>query len=134
MTIQKNELTIQQIRELAKSASEDLGGLQPGYNRAAVERVESFIERERVDLNKEARVLLTNRLGAFLGECILEAIEADWQWYEPLHTWGILSRSGLWIFPFSKVHKQLTEGRNAGESILNFFDTAIAYAPSGKLP
>lgn len=133
MASQENELTVQQIHELAKSASEDFGGLQLGYRRAAVELAENFIERERMDLGEEARGSLTNRLGAFLGECILEAIEGEWQWYEPLHTWGILTRSGLWIFPFSKVHKQLAEGRNAGESILNFFDTAIAYAPSGKL-
>ncbi len=134
MTTHKNDLTVEQIRELAKITSEDLGLWELGYSRAAVEKVEDFVERERMNWGQETRGSWANRLGAFLGECLLETLEGQWQWHEALHTWGILFQSGLWAFPFSKIHKQLEEGSSSGESILHFFDSAVAYAPSGKLP
>ena len=69
----------------------------------------------------------------FLGECIVSATTGKWEWAEQEKDWCVAFSSGAKAFPFHKVWKQLKDGREAGESILGFYNVTINFVATGKL-
>ena len=128
---------IERIRQLAARVvieSEPISGIDFGFNRASVEWVEGDIERYRQGrTNSDAPTDLVGLYGAFLGECITVATNAQWQWDSKTGAWGILFPNGTWAFPFAKVSKQFANGVEGGDSIAGFYDIAVEYIATGKL-
>jgi hypothetical protein len=93
-----------------------------GYNRNSVEWLDGYIERLRADgdLANEQAENLTQIFACFLGESIRATYGGAWR--EQNGTWGVFFKDSTAAFPFSKVHKQITDGREGGDSILSFFD------------
>ena len=106
-----------------------------GLNRASVEWVDGFIERQRQrpELDDQARSGLVNRLGSFLGECLVANTSGAWAWVESQGTLGVQFPTGNCAFPFAKVAKQFENGREGGDSVLGLFDTVLAMSAAGKL-
>ena len=142
--------TEEKIRANAQLVVEGLGeasgmGEEFGYNRESVEWVEGYIERQRKRGGSKAEIeSLVQVIGSFLGECIVRTYGGKWREYEG--QLGIIFSENVptdapveeitqteeellsggstlhAVFPFSKVGKQFQQGRDAGESILGFFD------------
>ena len=106
-----------------------------GLNRASVEWVDGFIERQRKrsDLDDQARSGLINRLGSFLGECIVANTKGSWAYIESEGTIGVQFQNGNCVFPFNKVMKQFDNGLAGGDSIVGLFDSVLALIAAGKL-
>jgi hypothetical protein len=124
--IKKNaELVIKQLGPLS--------GIEFGLNRASVEWVEGFIERQRAreDFDPDAGNL-DSVLGSFLGECIIANARGEWQ-SSDLYGWGIAFSGDDWAFPFAKVEKAFRNGVAGGDSILSFYDTTVDFLATGKL-
>ncbi|HWE87109.1 MAG TPA: hypothetical protein VG267_19340 [Terracidiphilus sp.] len=111
------EMVVEKLRPLS-----GLGG-GFGYNRASVEWVEGFIERQRCgeNLSAEATQNLTGILGSFLGECVVRAYGGVWR--EAGGGWGVFFDTKNGVFPFSKVGTQFAQGVEGGDGILGFFET-----------
>ena len=111
-----------------------LSGIEFGLNRASVEWVEGFIERQRTreDFDPEAGSSLESVLGSFLGECIIANAGGEWQ-SSDLYGWGIAFSADDWAFPFAKVEKAFRNGVEGGDSILSFYDTTVHFLATGKL-
>jgi hypothetical protein len=132
------EKGIFRIRELAAWVVErfrPLSEVDFGLNRASVQWLEGFIERQRPRRDPIEGVPegLVNTLGAFLGECLAAATGGAWEWDEQRQDWSIRFASGACAFPFAKVGKQFANGLESGDSILSFYDVAVEYIASGKL-
>jgi hypothetical protein len=119
---------LEMIRADAEMVVEKLGPLSGlgagfGYNRASVEWVEEFIERQRSggNLGAEATQNLAGILGSFLGECFVRAYGGAWQ--QTGDGWGVFFDAKNGLFPFNKVGKQFAHGVEGGDGILGFFDT-----------
>src|SRR5205823_3476954 len=97
-----------------------------GYNRASVEWVEGFIDRQRkTGLSGESTYTLVQVLGSFLGECLVRVYGGVWR--KQGDAWGVFfdDRNNA-AFPFAKVNKVFSEGLEGGESVLGFFDAVPA--------
>ena len=113
----------ERIRANAKLAIGRLGpisglGSEFGYNRVSVEWLDGFIERGRGNIKADDG--LAQVLGSYLGECIIHVYGGGWR--ERDGRWGIFFDDSNAVFPFSKVQKQIENGRDTGDSVLNFFD------------
>ena len=110
-------------------------GISFGLNRPSVEWIDGFVERQRQrsDLDDQAKSGLVNRLGSFLGECIAANTKGDWAWIESEETFGIRFPSGNCCFPFNKVAKQFDNGRAGGDSVVGLYDSVLAMIAAGKL-
>lgn len=108
------------IRELGP-----LSNIEFGLNRASVEWVEGFIERQRArpDFDPNNAGIVTT-LGCFLGECLIAAVNGRWQLHEGLG-WSVEFAPDRFAFPLAKVEKQLRYGQDGGDSILSFYDTTV---------
>ena len=104
------EQGISGIRRLALYVIQEfqpLSEIDLEFNAESVAGAEGFIERERSrrDLSKGVPEGLVNRLGSFLGECIVAATGGKWESSEEQKDWGIQFESGSLAFPFVKVLK-----------------------------
>jgi len=111
------------IRKHARLAISKFGpisglGEQFGYNRISVEWVDGFIERGREGTKIDGG--LVQVLGSYLGECVIHVYGGCWREHEG--NWGVFFDDSNAVFPFSKVQKQIENGRDQGDSVLNFFD------------
>jgi hypothetical protein len=92
-----------------------------GFNRESVAWVEGYIERLRdAGMTDEARGLLGQKLGCFLGQCLIATYGGKWRTDE--RGYGVVLDKGGVAYPLSKVHKQFADGAAGGQSILSFFD------------
>ncbi|MFI6815931.1 hypothetical protein ACIBG7_26235 [Nonomuraea sp. NPDC050328] len=101
-----------------------------GLDRASVEWVDGFVERQRARLAPGELGALPSVVGCFLGACLVEATPGRWARDEE-QGWGIEFPSGNWAFPISKARKQFEEG--PGDSILAFYDMTLALVRDGRL-
>jgi len=126
------------LRHTAAAVIEQLGplsGIEFGLNRDSVEWVTGFIERQRArpDFDNDTISGLTGAIGSFLGESIIAATGAQWEWSEEYGQWSIALGGNNAAFPFGKVHKQLESGLEGGESIISFYDIVVQYLSTGAL-
>jgi|SRR5438105_1559691 len=110
-------------------------GIAFGLNRPSVEWVDGFVERQRQrpDFDDQAKSGLVNRLGSFLGECIVANTKGSWAWIESQGTVGVQFPNGNCVFPFNKVAKQFDNGRTGGDSVVGLYDSVLAMIAAGKL-
>ena len=130
--------TRRKIRANSDLVVQQLGpqsGIPFGLNRASVEWIDGFIERQRQrpELDDQARSGIVNRLGSFLGECLVANTKGAWAWVESQGTVGVQFPGGNCAFPFAKVLKQFENGRAGGDSTLGLFDTVLAMTAAGEL-
>lgn len=103
-----------------------------GLNKPSVAWVEGFIERQRQHKGlEEGNNRLVDVLGSFLGEAIIAQTDGHWARSEEGGL-GVMFKSGGTAFPFSKVAKQFSDGLEAGESILSFYDFSTKHAATGR--
>lgn len=112
------------IRENAALTIRTLGHCCPidfGLNAESVAWVEGWIEHQRArpDFDGPLAERLTDVLGSFLGECMIEAYGGRWELIDG--RWGLRLPHGSAAFPFTKVRKQLDMGLEGGESIASFY-------------
>ncbi|HEU4324458.1 MAG TPA: hypothetical protein VFS21_15055 [Roseiflexaceae bacterium] len=112
------------IKENAALTIRTLGHCCPidfGLNAESVAWVEGFIERQRArpDFDGPLADRLTDVLGSYLGECMIEIYGGRWELLDG--RWGVRLPNGNAAFPFTKVHKQFDEGLDGGESVASFF-------------
>ena len=129
------EERLEQIRANAELVTRELSherGAEVGFNSDGVAYVEEFIERQRSGFPDTARQLVSV-LGCYLGEAIIEALpNADWA-EDQDGVLIVLFPNGDSAYPFNKVEKQIAEGRDAGESILSFYNVCLHFVAAGKL-
>lgn len=119
--------------DLAISQLGPLSGLDFGMNRDSVEWVDGFIERQRSrdDFDPSQSSRLIGVLGSFLGECLIAAAGGEWRHSDA--GWSVTFPNNAKAFPFAKVEKQFANGRQAGDSILGFYDVAVRVVATGRL-
>lgn len=126
------------IRELAAQAIATFGPLSDvafGFNRPSVVWVEGYIERDREHRGSEGdSKAMVDLLGAFLGECLLDAIAGEWIWDDYQQDWCVALAAGGRVFPMGKVWKLYHSGLAGGESIVSFYDVVVDFLAKGKLP
>lgn len=89
------------------------------YDERSVEWLDGFIERQRERMSPDEAVNISQMLGCFLGECIIENFGGEWQQTE--HGLGVIFSDGNAGFPLNKVEKQFKNG--AEDSVLSFYQT-----------
>jgi hypothetical protein len=93
-----------------------------GYNAESVAWLDGFIERQRVRpefAGEEEVERITQTLGSFLGECVIECYGGEWR--EQEGSWAVDFGDGNSAFPFNKVRKQFANG--AGDGVASWFKT-----------
>ncbi len=115
------ELIKQNAAAVARIAS-TLLGKELGYDEAGVRWLDEYIQNQHLQGDPELRDKLADRLGSFLGECIIRTYGGRWE--QENGNWCVRLGPGNAAFPFVKVAKQLAHGREGGDSVLAFF-TAI---------
>jgi hypothetical protein len=126
------------LQQTAASVIEQLGplsGIEFGFNRESVEWVTEFIERQRArpDLDNDMISGLTGAVGSFLGESLIAATGARWEWSDEFQQWSINLGGNNTAYPFAKVRKQLESGLEGGESIISFYDIILKHVVTGNL-
>lgn len=127
---------IELLKKNADLVIEQLGplsGIEFGLNKASVEWVEGFIERQRAreGFDPDNTGNLVSLLGCFLSECIIANAGGEWR-LSDLYGWGIEFSDGNCAYPIAKVGKAFRNGLEGGDSILSFYDTAELLS-KGKL-
>jgi hypothetical protein len=107
---------MKEIEELADTVKVQLN-LE--YNEASVEFVEGFIERNKLQIEKENWDGLINSLGAFLGQCIIENYGGKWEFDEETQATCVAFDNKNKVYPFAKVSKQFENG--LAESISSLY-------------
>ena len=106
--------------ELVISVGRDRLGVELAFDHAGVQWVDGYIERLRESFPVEKRPAIIDRLGAFVGECIISTYGGEW--VEQDGSWGVQVSPSLWACPFAKIDKQFENGPE--DSVESFF-TAI---------
>lgn len=88
------------------------------FDAAGVQRLNDFIEAERVSLQGEGREGVIKALGCFLGECLVQTYQGTWA-AGPDDTTGVGLHNKLFFNPFYRVEQHMTHG--AAESVAGFF-------------
>ena len=89
------------------------------YDSKSVKFLEGFIERTKVNMEKDEWSGLINSCAAFLGECIIENYGGIWKKDENGNI-GISFDDKNIAYPFAKVTKQFDNG--LGDSIFSFYN------------
>ena len=112
-----------------------LSGIAFGLNRASVEWVEGFIERQRSQpgFDPDNTDNLVSVLGSFLGECLIANAGGAWHWSDEHSAWSVHFGGNTQAFPFAKVRKLFLNGLEGGDSILSFYDIVVDYLATGRL-
>jgi hypothetical protein len=98
-------------------ASKELGQ-DVGFDEAGVRWLDGFIQRQHDHGDPAIRTGLTQTLGSYLGECVLQCFGGSWA-EDADGRLGVRFSEGNYAFPFAKVEKQLSNG--AEDSVLSFF-------------
>lgn len=115
--------------EMVLAVARDDFGQNVGFDAAGVRWLNGYIQRLVDQGGVEASEELCDRLGSFLGTCIIETHGGTWQDTE--HGWAVVLDQNLAVFPFNKTLKHLTEGE--GDSVLGLYTSIpamIGYAGS----
>lgn len=98
-------------------------GFELGYDEPSIEWIDGFIERQRAreNVDAEATVGLSSKLGCFLGEALCANLGGTWQQTE--YGLGVVFPNGNTAYPLAKVDKQFANG--ADDSVLSFYQTAL---------
>jgi hypothetical protein len=126
------------LRQTAAAVIEQLGplsGIEFGLNRESVDWVTGFVERQRARPDFDAGMIsgLTGAIGCFLGESLIAATGARWEWSDEFGQWSIALGGNNAAYPFGKVRKQLESGLEGGESIISFYDVVVQHLQTGAL-
>lgn len=129
---------IEPIKKNSEFVIEQLGplsGIAFGLNKASVEWVEGFIERQRSRPGFDPDNLdnLVSVLGSFLGECLIAKAGGVWHWSDERSDWSVHFGGNNHAFPFARVRKLFLNGLEGGDSILSFYDVAVDYLATGRL-
>jgi hypothetical protein len=92
-----------------------LSGIDFGYTRESVEWLEGHIERMRQAGQFEAEATkdkLISVYGSFLGECVVRCYGGVWTQQKGI--WCVAFEGGNFVYPFSKVTKQMEHGLEEG--------------------
>jgi hypothetical protein len=106
------ELVIQELRPA--------GGMDFGYNKESVKRLEGHIEQLRLSgafQVEETKNKLADQYGAFLGECIINCYGGDWSQWRGF--WGVNVDKYNRLMPIGQVRDQMEKGLKSG--ISDFF-------------
>ena len=110
------------MTELKNLADETKKQLKLKYDSSSVKFLEGFVERTKVNIEKDNWSGLINSCGAFLGECIIENYGGIWKKDEKGNV-GISFDDKNIAYPFAKVSKQFENGLR--DSIFVFLDATI---------
>ena len=80
------------------------------YDEASVTFIESFIERNKQQIEKEQWNGLINSLGAFWGQCIIENFGGKWEMDQDLQSVCVAFDDKNKVYPFAKTSKQFENG------------------------
>lgn len=112
MTVQEQiranaEMVVEQLRQIS-----DVPDFS--YNAASVAWVNDFVERQRArpDIDDAGRERLCQKLGSYLGECVIACYGGAWQSQEG--TWAVAFNAGNAVFPFNKIRKRFDNGSEDG--------------------
>lgn len=106
------------MTELKNLAEETKKQLKLKYNSDSVKYLEEFIERTKMNVERDNWSGLINSCGAFLGECIIENYGGVWK-KDKKGNVGIKFNNKNIVYPFAKVSKQFENG--LGDSIFSFY-------------
>ena len=107
---------------LVVAAAQDELGRDVGLDADGVRWLDGYVQRLHDQGGVDEPEALCDRLGAFLGECIIQAYGGRWQ--EDEHGWAILLAGDLAVYPFNKTYKHLAYG--AEDSVLSLFNSIPA--------
>jgi hypothetical protein len=93
-----------------------------GFDAEGVRWLDGYLQRLHEQGGVDDTETLCDRLGSYLGTCIIETYGGAWQ--ETEHGWAVVLDGDLAVFPFNKTLKHLTEG--AADSILSLFNSIPA--------
>lgn len=88
------------------------------YDAAAVQRLDAFIEGQRLGLAPAAREGVVMALGCFLGQCLVTEYGGEWA-KGPDGSTGVGLNGTSFFNPFYRVSEQLTKG--PAQSVAAFF-------------
>ena len=103
--------------DMVLAVARDEFGQGVGYDEAGVRWLNGYIQALVDQGGVEASEDLCDRLGSFLGTCIIETYGGSWRDTE--YGWAVVVKDDFAVFPFNKTLKHLTEG--AGDSLLGLF-------------
>jgi len=111
-------------------------GIELRYDKESIQWLDGYINRIRLELNKEIYAGLAAALGAYVGETIINVYGGTWAYFEKQGSWGIQLNDGNGAFPIAKVYKQLEDGEF--DSVYSFFTiipliNEIASAPPNSV-
>lgn len=129
--------------EMVLAVARDEFGQDVGYDEAGVRWLNGYIQALVDQGGVEASEDLCDRLGSYLGTCIIETYGGNWRDTE--YGWAVVVKDDFAVFPFNKTLKHLTEGE--GDSVLSLFtsipamldhaaaapDTATEARPAGTI-
>jgi hypothetical protein len=106
-------------------------GLALGYDRGSVAHLAAYLEQSRASLLAEPEPWL-ELLGAFLGQCLIEAFGGRWERPAPGEAWRVaLGSADKTVVPRRAVQRQLAEG--PAVSVLVLYDAVAADKTRGAL-
>jgi len=107
---------------LVVAAAQDELGRDVGFDADGVRWLDTYIQRLHDQGGVDEPEALCDRLGSYLGECVVQAFGGTWQEME--HGWAVIVDGDLAVFPFNKSLKHLLDG--AGDSVLSMFNSIPA--------
>ena len=123
---------IDQIRhnaDLVRSVAHDQLSVDVDFDRAAVEWLDGFVNRQHEQGDPNNVNNLVNTLGAFFGECILHTYGGEW--FQDDSGWCVRFDAKNAAYPFAKLKKHLLNG--AEDSVLSMFDIIpVVFKQFGK--
>jgi hypothetical protein len=115
-----------EMAEVFRKAVRDRFKVELGYDLEGVRWLDAYVERlhegkvEIADNQVEA-------VGAFLGECFIRNLGGTWSLHDNMEMVRFNASNG--IFPFNKVRKHWSNGRQGGDSLLGMYEAVIAMQP-----
>jgi hypothetical protein len=91
------------------------------YDQQSVAWIDGYIERNRKTMDEKTIQWFVWALGAYLGESIIRVFGGEWKQINGI--WGIAFDERNAAFPFAKVHKQIRNGHEGGDSVASFFNS-----------
>jgi len=98
---------MKEIEDLANSVKTQLN-LE--YDESSVNYIKDFIERNKMQIDKEQWTGLINSMGAFLGQCIIENYGGNWEMEKDTQTICVAFDEKNKVYPFAKTSKQFENG------------------------
>ncbi|WP_139798996.1 hypothetical protein [Andreprevotia lacus] len=122
VTAERIEQILANVELLKELIREELD-VQLRFDLESVEWLDGYIERRHLEGDTAKWDGTISVIGSFLGECIRHQIGGDWYWWDD--NLGIFFNEGDAVFPFNKLRKQLENGRDGGDSILDLYRTTL---------